>query len=128
MKKITKTITGLILVLTLISCSKSTDLARPNSGEPVVNSITWSPVYAGSNMSIMFKITINVSEPVTRMNLIRAKDEVVLDYENNPQSGTITMYDHMVESMPLEIHKAFYFLEFKMADGTVVRGDRFQVH
>lgn len=114
--------------LLLLSCSKqSSDLLQSNQA-PTVENITFAPAYAGSNLSIKFTFTLNVSTQVTKVTLIRANGLLRLWYKNDPQSGAVTTYDHMVDSFPTYGQSAFYFFEFIMGDGSKTVTEPFQVY
>lgn len=124
-----KTFVSLALVLLLASCTKqSTDLRESQDSAPTIENMAFSPAYAGSNMSIKFTFTMNIPTPVTKVTLIRTNGLQRLWYKNNPESGAIITYDHMVSGWPTYPQSAFYFFEFIMADGSKTLTEPFQVY
>lgn len=118
------------LIFLLVSCSKqSLDSLQSNQdAAPTIENMTFSPAYAGSNMSIKFTFTLNVTTPIQKITLIRTNGLLRLWYKNDPQTGPVTTYDHMVDTWPTYPQSAFYFFEFIMADGSKILTEPFQVY
>lgn len=123
-------LTALFPLLLLASCSKqSLDSIQSNQAlAPTVENMTFSPAYAGASMSIKFTFTMNISTQVTKVTLIRVNGLLRLWYKNDPQTGAVTTYDHMVDGWPTYGQSAFYFFEFILADGSKTVTEPFQVY
>lgn len=118
-----KLILHILFALMLSSCTKeSIEKAAVNP----VTSVSFYPVYAGAG-SIGFTVTLNITSPVTKVNLIKFNNYQIVWTVKNPESKTYTMYHHAVD-YPTYPQSWFYFLEFHMEDGTIISGEKFQVY
>lgn len=120
-----------LALLILTSCTKPSLESNVAANEPeaaAVQSVTWGPVYAGGNMSIAFTVNLIVTSPVTKVNLFRANYLQLVWEVKNPQTGTYTMYNHIVDVMHTYPQHEMYFFEFLMADGSKVLTEPFQVY
>lgn len=112
-------------LITLASCSKE-KIETPAQQADVTN-VTFGPAYAGANLSIKFRITLNIKGSVKRAMLNRIPFRMVW-YINSPESQTYTMYDHMVDTYPTYPQQRFYQVVFEMQDGSTISCKPFQVY
>lgn len=118
----------LLTVLIAVSCSKDNEAGR-DGNDPTVESVTFQPSYAGSNMSIKFTFTLKVplAGSVKQAKLYKVPSKLVWSTDQ-PETGVHIMYDHSVDIFPTHASNTFYQLEFAMQDGTTKQTDKFQVY
>lgn len=123
-----KLIPILILIVSLSACKKeSLSTASVESKDPSITSVSFAPVYAGSNASVKFTVNLSSdSNSVEKVSLYLAPGELRWE-AMRPTTGKYTMYDH-VGDYPTFEQNYFYYFVFTKKDGTKITSTQFQVY
>jgi hypothetical protein len=118
-----------ILIISTLSCNKNDDtpapqkFADPNASNCSCRTFQTTP-YTGINWA--FASTVADPSAVTKLTLRRAGTLFpVFDIEK-PTSKNY-LYPILFDKCPTKTDNAFYFFEWIMKDGRVIKGDPFQV-
>lgn len=122
---------AIISLAFLSSCKKDQLEAsqQPNSNEPSIASVKFSPVSAGGSYSVKFDVNLYIRDTsiVKEVNLYRVPS-IKVWYVSSPESKRYIMYDHTVDVYPTFSTNTFYQFEFVMKSGAKILKDKFQVY